>query len=132
VSPSWSTLPLSDRIAEAEKRYLKLLGRNNGIKEKDVLRILLPLGIHEADLSPTWLATMNSFGQARGKAAHSAKSVQTPPDPVAERQTVDQIVAELMTVDAKLTSLLRKRQSALVFDWMDRRSIDLAAARRRT
>jgi len=127
----WTSLSIQDRVTKARDRYLTSLTRNNGIKERNVLRILLPLGVHEGDLSATWLANMNSFGTARGMTAHSAKNVQTPPDPVAERQRVAQLIRDLGRVDSLLMSQSRRRQASLVMRWMDQGSIDLGAARRR-
>jgi len=128
---NWANMTIQDRVAKARDRYLTSLTKNHGLKERNLFRILLPLGVHERDLSPTWLATMNSFGTARGETAHSAKNVQTPPDPVAERQRVKQILHDLISVDTLLVSLQRKRMAQGVALWIDRGSIDLAAARRR-
>ena len=64
-----------------EKHTTHVTRENHGIKEKNILGLLLPVGVLETDLDPVWMGTMSSFGASRGVVAHtSAKRVQTPPD----------------------------------------------------
>lgn len=77
-------------------------GRNNGIKEADLLRLLLPIGITESDIDPVWLSTTNSFGGSRGETAHGSWRVTNPPDPQNEFNTVKQILQGLSDIDLKL------------------------------
>ena len=75
---------------------------NNGIRERDILRLLLPVGITTQDIDPTWLATTSSFGRARGDTAHRSNQVDRPPDPKSELDTVTQIVEGLLDIDNML------------------------------
>lgn len=76
--------------------------RNNGIREKNILRLLLPVGITEADLDSIWLSTIDSFGKDRGETAHQSNRVSNPPDPKNEFDKVAQIVKGLTGIDRKL------------------------------
>ncbi|MGX1615682.1 HEPN domain-containing protein [Micromonospora chalcea] len=95
------------RLLREHERYVSQ--DNHGIKEKNLLSVLLPVGVLEADLDPVWLATMNSFGGQRGAVAHnSVIKVQTPPDPQQMRQTVADILLGLETLEPVLLKLKRK------------------------
>ena len=79
--------------------------RNHGIRERDILRLLLPVGIAVKDIDPTWLATTNSFGSDRGVTAHRSKQVYSPPDPKNEYDIVTQIIEGLSDIDERLLEL---------------------------
>jgi len=48
--------------------------QNNGIKEKDILSLLQPIGVSSSKIDSVWLASMSSFGVLRGKLIHSSMS----------------------------------------------------------
>lgn len=97
---------LAERLNAATKSYKEILGNNHGIKEKNVLAILLPIGIAVADINSTWLNIMSSFGERRGVIAHrSAPYVQQLPDPRSQLNTVQQIRDGLKDLDEKLARL---------------------------
>jgi hypothetical protein len=101
-----SATPLRTRLKHARDQYTQWVQtKNNGIREPNVLRLLLPTGVLESDLDPGWLQTIDGFGNARGDTAHQALRTQQPPDPATEHQTVAAIVAGLRKVDARLTEL---------------------------
>lgn len=49
-----------------------IIANNNGIKEKDILKILLPLSFPVAQINQTWMNTINSFGSLRGDLIHNS------------------------------------------------------------
>ena len=101
-----STLTLRERMNEIRNEYVNWVrNQNHGVREKNVLRILLPAGIREHEIDTTWLATIDSFGSARGSTAHNAGRPLNPPDPARELQTVRQIVKGLEPIDRRLTEL---------------------------
>jgi hypothetical protein len=103
-----TTGPLRDRLKMVRDQYVRQVRvENHGIREKNILSILLPAGILESDLDRTWLATVDSFGAQRGETAHRSGRTQQPPDPAQEVLTVRTIVAGLAPLDAKLVSLRR-------------------------
>jgi hypothetical protein len=90
---------VADAVNSATRAYNKMLGDNNGIKEENVLRILLPLGIDAADIDPAWLTTIHDFGRTRGETAHTSFRTQQPPDPEGEFKVVSDIAAGLRKID---------------------------------
>lgn len=73
---------------------------NNGVKEKDILRLLLPIGIPASVLDQTLLNDLNSFGSARGDIAHrSPTSVTNLLDPQTEFASVNLLVDALQPLD---------------------------------
>lgn len=103
TKPSTGQADLVTRIEKSRNsltRYSK--SRNNGIRERNILRLLLPVGIKEADIDSTWLATIDSFGKDRGETAHHSGKVSNPPDPKNEFDKVIQIVDGLVDIDRKL------------------------------
>lgn len=91
-----------DSVKSANQSYNKMLSDNNGIKEENVLRILLPLGIEAGDLDSAWLTTIHDFGRKRGETAHTSIRTQQPPDPESELRIVSEIVGGLRKIDQKL------------------------------
>jgi hypothetical protein len=92
-------------VEVANSSYRQLLKDNNGIKEANIIGILLPLGITESQIERTWLNTINSFGAARGETAHSSIKVQQPVDPKSEAQTVELILRGLEKIDGLFNAI---------------------------
>jgi hypothetical protein len=101
-------IKLNKKIDLAINCFKRVIDQNHGVKEANLLALLLPIGIDSDDLDPILLATMNTFGEQRGLVAHSSatlyKTVQ-PPDPVNELMVVQQIVAGLTQVDELIDNL---------------------------
>lgn len=98
--------PLRDRLDDAHKAYVqRIMMTNHGIREANVLSILLPTGILESDLDSAWLQTIDAFGAARGGTAHRAGQTVQPPDPKSEYDTVTVIVTGLRKIDERLRKL---------------------------
>ena len=69
---------LTNKIDIAMRSFANTVKNNNGIKEKNILGLLLPLGVAANTLDHTWLVAMNNFGIIRGDAAHkSARKIFT-------------------------------------------------------
>lgn len=104
-------LQITEKINSAINSFRKVIDNNHGLKEKNILALLLPIGINSNDLDPnnTWLANMNTFGQKRGLVAHksatSYMTIQTP-DPANELNTVTQITDELLRIDELINNLI--------------------------
>ena len=90
------------RADEATSWFLSMVKGNHGIKEANMMGLLLPIGIWEEDLDPVWLASLNQFGSARGGFAHQGVHTIVEPDPEDERRVVSDIVAGLAVLDAML------------------------------
>lgn len=103
-------IKLSKKIDSAVAGFKRVINQNHGVKEANILALLLPIGIDSDDLDPNWLATMNTFGENRGDVAHkSATSYRTiqPPDPVSELNMVKQITQDLLKVDELINQLMK-------------------------
>lgn len=81
--------------------------QNNGIKQKDVLRLLLPTGLKESDMGPLWLAAMDALGELRGRVAHRGlpPGAVTPVDPKDALDQVEAVLGTLSRIDSKLVAL---------------------------
>lgn len=97
---------LADRIDKARNYHVnQVVRRNDGIRERNLLALLLPVGVLERDLDKTWLATIDSFGGLRGDTAHQSGRAQQLPDPQQELQSVQAIAVGLGKLDLRLTAL---------------------------
>lgn len=101
---------LDKKINLAITCFVKAIKQNHGVKESNVLALLLPIGIDSDDLDSVLLATLNTFGEQRGLVAHSsATSYRTTqlPDPVNELNTIQQITQGLLQIDKLINALIR-------------------------
>lgn len=92
-------------VSKGYNRYRYLINKNHGIREDNVLSLLLPIGFTPADIDPTWLSTIDSFGSNRGQTAHTAYKPTVLVDPATEKGTVGQILSGLVQIDAVFTGL---------------------------
>lgn len=90
---------ISFRLGRVITAYESTVKRNNGIKETDIIPLLLAIGIDYTRLSQTLLNNMSSFGSNRGHTAHNSSKVQQLIIPADEISTVQQIIQELRTID---------------------------------
>ena len=100
----WDTKPdrhsIESRINKTVIHYLNLLGKNHGVKSKNIRKVLLPLGVEENEFDQTWLNIMDDFGKKRGSFAHTTHSVQSQIDLQTEKNRVDvQIIPEIKRLD---------------------------------
>jgi len=95
------------RMNKAVTHYLNLIKKNNGVKEHDILNILIPLGLEQDVLDETWLITMSSFGSTRGNIAHNTIGVQSVLDRTTELNRIkSQILPELIRIDGLIEKLV--------------------------
>jgi hypothetical protein len=100
---------LQSLITKVFQVYYRRIKDNNGIKEKNVLRLFDALGVPAAAYSSTLLPALEYVGSIRGQHAHaSAGAVQSPLDPETELKRIKGVVAELQQFDAWLTAYKRR------------------------
>jgi hypothetical protein len=103
-------LKLGKKLDLASNAFDHRIRENHGLKETNLLSLLLPIGIDSDDLDSAWLSTMNTFGERRGIAAHTSatsyKATQ-PPDPKTEFDTVNTILEGLKDIDQLINKLLK-------------------------
>ncbi|WP_158712516.1 MULTISPECIES: HEPN domain-containing protein [Streptomyces] len=83
-------------------RYVRT--KNNGIKEKNILRMLMPLGFTEEEINSAWLSTTETWATARGDSAHKTAKMQVRPDPQHEWDTVKEILKGFQDLDGQMVN----------------------------
>lgn len=79
---------------------------NNGVKEKDLRRMFMPLGLDDPSIGTTLMADLDSFGRTRGEAAHvSQLHVTTLKDPQSEYNRVVGLLTLIEGLDTQLDAL---------------------------
>ncbi len=96
---------LEGKIRQIVGRYRETISKNNGIKDNNIRDILIPIGITESDMNNTWLNTLNSFGRTRGGIAHTCASVHTVPNHNDIKNDIQNILADLKTLDLIINAL---------------------------
>jgi RiboL-PSP-HEPN len=100
---------VTEKINKANNFFQAIVKKNHGIKQANLMKLLLPIGIDADNLDQAWLVTMDAFGEERGLIAHSSATnprMQTSPDPQSELNRVKEIVMELEKIDRQITDLL--------------------------
>ena len=100
---------LSKKIDLAISDFHRVLEQNHGIKEENIMGMLLPIGVDCDDLDIVLLADLNSYGQSRGVVAHSASQAYRTTqqiDPKEELKKVTTLVGDLVSIDAVLNKLI--------------------------
>lgn len=94
---------VSAEIAEVASRaltqYGSIVSSNNGVKEENLLRLVLPIGVRKDDLDPTWITDLQEFGKKRGTLAHKSVSAHHPINPQQEWSDVKSLLVGLEVLD---------------------------------
>jgi hypothetical protein len=102
-------LYIEKKLERAASSFYTAVDSNHGLKEKNLLMLLLPVGIDPASLDSVWLQSMNSFGSDRGMVAHSTRAsygATALPDPGGELKRIRYLITGLRDVDRALNRLL--------------------------
>ena len=75
---AYVTLARESALAEAKKAYSKTVHDNNGIKEANLIRLLLPVGLRESQFPQGFLPDMETFGTRRGDHALADSEAPSP------------------------------------------------------
>lgn len=87
------------RINRVVNNYEILVKRNNGIKEVDIIPLLVQVGIDYTQINQTLLNNLSSYGKYRGDTAHNSTKIQQLINPRDEIEIVQQIISELNSID---------------------------------
>ena len=93
------------RIKSALNFYKKLIRKNHGIKEANLLRLVFPLGIQYQKIDATLMTDLEAFGSFRGGIAHSSIKTQQPIDIEGQYKKVEAIIKRLKVLDRKINQL---------------------------
>lgn len=105
---SWEEMvEIDSRIDAAVSAFIGRVALNHGVKEENLLALLLPVGIRSAEIDPQLLVELNSFGSERGESAHKGIShIKVVPDPRTEYDRICRISTMLSVLDASLVQLM--------------------------
>lgn len=90
------------RINQILTSFKSVISSNNGIKERNILKLIIPLGINYSRLDDTWLTTIDSYGSSRGEVAHNSFSVQRQLDKNSELNNLNLVLTGIKKIDIKL------------------------------
>ncbi|HWC36281.1 MAG TPA: hypothetical protein VG650_15850 [Mycobacteriales bacterium] len=109
VQPPPAKAP-SEIIRQEMSQLVNIINGNNGVTEKDVLKMFLPLGIPLAWFDATWLRLMTTFAEARGDIAHNgwANATTTQLPPSQERAVVRALLPGLNRLTRRVGGLTRR------------------------
>lgn len=102
-----SEVSAESAIEIARELYLKRIDQNHGVREENLRKILIPVGVRIGELSTTWLASMDSFGKDRGMVAHKRIGVQQAIDPRSEYDNIQALIIGLKELDEIVIKLSR-------------------------
>jgi hypothetical protein len=107
---TWPELiDVTHRLTKAASDFVGLISKeNHGVREKNILSMLLPIGFDNTLIDAVFLADIDEFGQRRGEAAHSSTTahVQQGIDPKDEHDRVMVLLGGLTSFDEQLDILL--------------------------
>jgi hypothetical protein len=96
-------------IQKAQNVWRQNHKNNHGIKEENVLTLVLPLGIKHTDLDTALLADLSSYGSERGRVAHSSNAfTKHYADPKVEYDRAVALVADLEKLDQLISDAIAK------------------------
>ncbi len=102
-------IDLVARICKLSGNFVGFVKRqNHGIREKNLLRLLITIGLRHDDIDPVLVSELDNFGKLRGEVAHSStiKHIRTCPNPEDELNRVNNLVSLLRELDRKLDKLI--------------------------
>jgi hypothetical protein len=101
---------LDEKLSAAVNAFDHAVRHNHGIKEPNVLGLLLPVGVAADALDPLLLANLSAFGEKRGLAAHSSTIIaktRQPLDPESEYKLVMKLLLDLAQLDVLLDACMK-------------------------
>ncbi|MCZ8184221.1 MAG: hypothetical protein O9322_14705 [Beijerinckiaceae bacterium] len=108
----WNAVIFPDsNFFKAVSTYVnRVRNQNHGVKEENVLSMLLPIGFSATDIDSLLLIELNDFGRKRGAAAHAGlgQHVRAGVNPLDEIAQVQRILTGLLDVDRKLSKILSR------------------------
>lgn len=100
---------ISKKIDLAMNDFYRVIEGNHGIKEENIVNLLLSIGAECEDLDPVLVADLNSFGESRGLVAHKAYQTYSTTqqiDPKEEMKKVKLLIENLISIDIIFKKLL--------------------------
>jgi len=98
------------RVGNILAQFEAKIRANHGIRARDLLALLLPIGVEDEKIDQAWLGTTDGFGIARGDAAHQSglrSRVKYEIDPQSDCRTAEQILEGLERLDDEFMRLIK-------------------------
>lgn len=97
---------IKETIDIACKQFIKKIKENHGIREKNFLTLILPLGYDEKNIDATLVSNLDSFGKLRGDIAHNSRnSLTISINPQDELNAVNNILDGLRELDSEIEKI---------------------------
>ncbi|MGW8811577.1 HEPN domain-containing protein [Gordonia terrae] len=80
---------VTNQVKKLLAAHQSKIDANNGVSEKDILKLFVPLGVDLSFFETDWLESLNRLASSRGDAAHRSwilEGARAQPDPRAERE----------------------------------------------
>ena len=100
---------IDDRFGRCVSSFChRVTKENHGVKEKNIVDMLIPLGFDMGLCDAVFLQKMSSFGDARGSVAHSSGKahIKKATDPKDEYFVLTDILVSLLPIDEEFDRLL--------------------------
>jgi hypothetical protein len=99
-------LPDRARVTQAVNAYRDSVKHSHGISGKDLRLLVLPLGLEEAHVDDTLIASLQSLADKRQRAAHVPVGARAMSQPIAEYNDVANLMPQLIQLDDYLQYVL--------------------------
>jgi len=107
---SWDEkISLSKKVRLSVRDFYYTVNNNHGIKETNLIHLLLPIGVNVDELDTVLVADLNSYGVSRGEFAHKtsqAYSTTMQVDPREELEKARKIIKNIASIDTIFNNLL--------------------------
>ncbi|MBL0934562.1 MAG: hypothetical protein IBJ07_07405 [Rhizobiaceae bacterium] len=108
---TWANeIEFREKVGACASRYIaRLKGENHGVREKNLLSILIPIGVDQSKIDRLFLSEIDNFGKMRGEYAHSGvvKHVKKRPNPKDELDKMNKLIDMIKFVDQEFDHLLK-------------------------
>lgn len=104
-----SKIDVKQRLGDCVSGFIKRVSADNhGVRERHILRMLLPIGLEPGEIDRLFLSEIDNFASKRGEYAHTSPSVHTvkKPDPKDELTKMNDLLGLIRPIDGKLDNLL--------------------------
>ena len=97
-------------LREAVSELNNKISTNNGITEKDILKLFLPLGVDLTAFNTSWLISLNALGEQRGDVAHNSweNATYSETTPATEKASVTDVLQGLSSLVSAVEVILGK------------------------
>ena len=100
---------IRERVRKAASVFIAdVKNQNHGIREKNLMRMLLPVGLERSEIDPAVVTELDEYGKTRGQFAHSnvKNHVTHRPNPKHEWEKAKYLSAAIRSFDLAFDSLL--------------------------